>query len=303
MLRSSRSRLCFSLLAVALALCERASVLRADERLPATTEAELIERFDQQHAARGSSQAGETDFLSADAAAFDQWNPLTDDEPCLDCDLGWGRPMDRLRQWGFRHSSTHGRHVGRGLPLERSSWMNRPLHIDWFAGPLLSDQLVSNQVGQANDVLAGLRVGWDIDYYWGLDWRFGWSSPLLEQYITTDQIEGSYFVSDVDLVYYPWGDSKIRPYLLVGMGLTQLETVRPTGLTEDVTLLSTPFGGGVRFLQTPWLSWRLEILDNLAWGNDGVGTLNNFSFTAGMEFRLGGRPNSYWPWRSSRRSW
>ncbi|MAT70934.1 MAG: hypothetical protein CMJ58_15590 [Planctomycetaceae bacterium] len=295
------------LLAVTVAAVHLSSgAARAEEFAPAASADELMARFDgQPTSADPLAESGSTNLLDPAAASFDGWQPiLGNDSECLDWDASGWRPMDRVRQFGFRHSSTHGRHVGRGLPLERSSWLNRPLHVDWFAGPLLSDQLVAGTVGQSNDVLAGLRLGWDFDYYWGLDWRFGWSSPLLDQNVTSDQIEGSYFVSDIDIVYYPWGDSKVRPYLLAGMGLAQVETLRPaTGQTEDVTLLGMPFGGGIRFLQTPWLSWRLEILDNLAWGNDGVRTLNNFSFTAGMEIRLGAKSNSYWPWRSSRRSW
>ena len=279
----------------------------ADEKVPAATADELVARFDGSALGpRDVAPVGPDDgeFLSRDSANFDAWQPLVDDnEQCADWDADFIRPMDRLRHWGFRHSSTHGRHVGRGLPLERTSWMNRPFHIDWFSGPLLSDQLVPNQVGQNNDVFAGLRVGWDIDYYWGLEGRFGWSSPLLDQNITSDQIEGNYFVSDFDVVYYPWGDSKVRPYFLAGMGLAQVETLNPNGQTQDVTLLGMPFGMGIRFLQTPWLAWRLEMLDNLAWGNDGVQTMNSFSFTAGMEIRLGARRGSYWPWRSSRRTW
>jgi hypothetical protein len=51
------------------------------------------------------------------------------------------------------------------------------------------------------------------------------------------------------------------------------------------------------------LAWRLEILDNIAWGDNGLATMHNFSFTLGMELRLGARPNSYWPWRSARTVW
>jgi hypothetical protein len=91
--------------------------------------------------------------------------------------------------------------------------------------------------------------------------------------------------------------------MLLGLGLTEVGTVRPSGLGQEVTLLSMPIGIGVQFPQTRWLAWRLEVIDNLAFGNDGVDTMNNFAFTAGMEVRLGARPQSYWPWRSSRNIW
>ncbi|MDC0934863.1 outer membrane beta-barrel protein [Pirellulales bacterium] len=228
-----------------------------------------------------------------------------------DCDCDYchqeplWRPFDFLRDWGFRHSSTHGRHVGLGLPMDRTSWQSRPYHVDWFLGPLLGDNLAANgDVAQANVMFGGLRIGWDIDYYWGLQWRFGWAHPELD---TAESINnsapGSYFISDIGVVYYPWGDSTVRPYVMLGLGVNEVESLRPDGTGLSATLLAMPFGAGVEFPQTPWLAWRLEILDNLAFGANGVDTLNSFSFTVGMDLRLGARPRSYWPWRSSRKVW
>lgn len=241
-----------------------------------------------------------------DAAAFDSWESITVEngqekvfwnDPRL-------TPFDWVRHIGFRHSSTHGRHIGRGLPLEKSSWKNRPYHVDWFSGPLLGDDLIDNRVSQDNELFGGFRIGWDFDYYWGLEARFGWSNPNV-QFIEPQPVanNGSYFVSDIDFVYYPWGDSKIRPYMLLGAGMARIDFVDSADVNFNTTLFTTPFGGGMQFRQTPWLIWRFEILDNLSYGADGVDTMHNISLTAGMELRLGARPSSYWPWRSSRSIW
>lgn len=245
-------------------------------------------------------------------AAFDTWDQVVDPD---DRYVMEGqhfaiespnelKPFDWVRHMGFRHSSTHGRHVGRGLPLEGSSWMNRPYHIDWFSGPLLGDDLVDNQVAQDNELFGGLRVGIDIDYYWGLEARFGWANPNV-QFTEPQPVadNGSYFVSDVDLVYYPWGDSKVRPYMLLGAGLARIDFVDSANVNFNTTLFTMPFGGGIQFRQTPSLIWRFEVLDNLSYGADGVDTMHNVSLTAGMEIRLGARPKSYWPWRSGRHFW
>ncbi|MBX3432223.1 MAG: hypothetical protein KF847_02630 [Pirellulales bacterium] len=308
-LRCARQAASCGLVAAFLATLGLSARCDAADYRPAASQEELLERFESGSPERTlSDSAGansRSSLLSGEAAKFDQWQPiLGEDESSLHWDETIWRPMDRIRHWGFRHSSTHGRHVGRGLPLERSSWMNRPFHVDWFAGPMLGSEL-SPGVKQSSDILAGLRVGWDFDYYWGLDWRIGWASPRLSQLEDSgNQIEGSYMVSDVSVVYYPWGDSKVRPYLTLGMGVVQLESYRlDTSLTEDVTLLGMPFGAGIRFLQTPWLSWRLEMMQNLAFGGSGVNTIDNVSFNAGMEWRLGAKPNSYWPWRTSRTMW
>lgn len=261
---------------------------------------------------RNDAQAERARIQDPSAADFDAWEPIVprddskdsiepfcDEEPAKP-DL---RPFDWLRHWGFHHSSTEGPFLDRGLPMEHTSWLNRPYHLDWFAGPLLSDGPVSGRVEQSNDILLGLRAGWDFDYYWGLEWRFGWSDPTLMADTTEEELSGRYFVSDIDFVYYPWGDTKVRPYMQWGLGLTQIGSVREDGMGQEATLLSMPLGVGVQFPLTHWLGARLEIVDNLAFGADGVDTMNNFAFTAGMEFRLGARPNSYWPWRSSRTIW
>ncbi len=251
----------------------------------------------------GDAGPNDAEFLDPDSAQFDtEWpsdtTSLYGEEGAEDV-----RPFDRMRKWGFRHSSTEGRFIDKSVPLAYSSWLNRPYHIDWFVGPLLSDNPVSGRVNQSNDVFGGIRAGWDFDYYWGIEWRFGWAAPDVFVDGVSDTLEGDYFVSDISFVYYPWGDTKVRPYFQWGLGVTQLDLLHEDGQPQQATLLGMPFGVGVQFSQNRWLAWRLEIVDNLAFGGDGVDTLNNFVFAAGMEMRLGARPNSYWPWRSSRTIW
>lgn len=252
-----------------------------------------------------SGERDDCEDCDRNAAEFDSWESVAPyegeevywDDPAL-------KPFDWVRHMGFRHSSTHGRHIGRGLPMEGTSWKNRPYHVDWFSGPLLGGDLIKNRVAQDNELFGGLRVGWDFDYYWGLEARFGWANPNV-QFNEPQPVanNGSYFVSDIDFVYYPWGDSKIRPYMLFGAGMARIDFVDDANVNFNTTLFTLPFGGGVQFRQSPWLIWRLEVLDNLSLGADGVDTMHNISLTAGMEFRFGSRPASYWPWRSSRKIW
>ena len=250
---------------------------------------------------------GSSEIFSPDAAKFDKWEPLVEREPLADNLAKWSDPsvktVDWLRHFGLRHSSSDGRYIGRGVPLEGSSWLNRPFHADWFMGILLGDDMTQT-VNLENEVFAGVRIGYDFDYYWGLGWRFGWSNPDIEVEHDSDaDANGSYFISDINLKYYPWGDAKVRPYWLMGMGLARIEYTNLSDVSENATLATMPLGVGVEFPQFPWLAWRLEVLDNLAFGANGVETLNNFSLTAGMEWRFGAKPNSYWPWRASRKIW
>jgi hypothetical protein len=245
------------------------------------------------------------EFTDPEAAAFDDWETLVEPESQMHWEHRDLKPIDWLRHFGFRHSSSHGRHVGKGLPLEGTSILNRPFHVDWFLGPLLGDELVSNLVSQENVIFKGLRLGWDFDYYWGIEWRLGWADPKADFTMTEESGFGklTYVVSDIDVIYYPWGDSKFRPYFLSGLGAAQLNFSDENGINYNAALATIPFGGGVQFRQASWLMWRFEVLDNMSFGNDSIATLHNVSLTAGMELRLGARPRSYWPWRSSRKIW
>ncbi|MCA9232343.1 MAG: hypothetical protein KDA57_16970 [Planctomycetales bacterium] len=249
------------------------------------------------------------DVCSPEAAQFDQWQTLVDEDSRMYWDAdplqrGGRKPFDWVSHFGFRHSSTHGRHVGRGIPLEGTSVRNRPFHVDWFVGPLIGDSLIDSRVTQQNVLMGGARIGWDFDYYWGIEWRYARADPGV-QYATPLNEPGDmrYSLSDIDLIYYPWGDSKVRPYGLLGIGAAQIDFLDDAGVTHDATLATMPMGVGVQFHQWPWLMWRMEVLDNLSFGDNGLSTLHNVSITAGMEIRLGARPASYWPWRSSRKIW
>lgn len=247
------------------------------------------------------------EVCTPEAANFGEWESLVDEEsamqwaPSIPEFESW-RPFDSVRALGFRHSSTHGRHRDRGNPLQGTSWLNRPYHVDWFVGPLLGDELIRGRVNQENVLLGGLRIGWDFDYYWGMEWRYGRADPNAQ--FATPQAqpnEVSYSVSDISLIYYPWGDSKVRPYCLLGLGAAQIDFLDDTGINRNSTLLTTPLGIGIQFQQWSWMLWRLEILDNISYGDGSIATMHNVSFTAGMEIRLGARPSSYWPWRASRK--
>jgi hypothetical protein len=245
----------------------------------------------------------ETDLLDPHAADFPEYKPIVEEGQSIYGDEPDLRPFDWMRHWGFHHSSTEGRFLDKNVPLPYSSWLNRPYHFDWFIGPLLSDSPDHGRVKQSNGTYGGIRLGWDFDYYWGIEWRYGWADPMVFADTTNDGISGRYMVSDVDLIYYPWGDTRVRPYFLLGMGLSRVGSIRLDGTDQEATLLGMPFGMGLQFMQTHWLAWRLEVTDNLAFGSEGFDTMNNIVLTAGMNIRLGAKPNSYWPWRSSRNIW
>jgi hypothetical protein len=44
-------------------------------------------------------------------------------------------------------------------------------------------------------------------------------------------------------------------------------------------------------------------MNNLGIGMNDTGTLNNLTFTTGLEWRFGGRPSGYWAWAGRGGAW
>lgn len=205
----------------------------------------------------------------------------------------------------FRKTIDYPRHIGRGKPFTGTSWLNRPYHAGWFMGTMWGDRLISGQLDHNNDFFAGYRLGWDFDHYWGTETRLAFSELNVKDLPTGMRISGTdhVFLADVNLLYYPWGDSRWRPYLLAGLGFGNFHFPDVTGAHHNATLLAMPIGLGVKYQYRRWLAARLELLDNIAFANDGLETMHNVSLTLGVEVRWGVHPRSYWPWHPSRHIW
>jgi opacity protein-like surface antigen len=219
------------------------------------------------------------------------------DEMCDDCEafepFGW-----------LRSSANSPRAIGKGLPLVGTSWCNRPYSIGLFAGVMKGDELIDDRVRQDSDALAGFRLGWDFDYYWGLETRLGWAAlGVQDDRVPPSPRHDQIFLWDLSLLYYPWGDSRCRPYVGAGLGIASFEFYDDEDVFRTNTLLGLPVGGGVKFQLSPALAVRAEALDNIAFGNSGLDTMHNVSFTLGLELRFGGTRPSYYPWQPARHIW
>lgn len=213
------------------------------------------------------------------------------------------------RHWLFqhldlRHSSTHGRAMGPGEPLRGTSWMNRPVSLSLDGGALFMASRPADNVRVNNDLFGAIGAGWDFDHYWGAQLRVGWATPDLVNTLHTDMAShDNLFITDLSLLYYPWGDSKLRPYYRFGVGLTSLKYVNDNALTINSSMYTLPLGVGLKYLIHPKLAWRLELMDNIAFGQNETDTLNNFTLTTGFEWKLGGPPSSYWAWEPRGGAW
>ena len=211
---------------------------------------------------------------------------------------------NRFRLFGRRgpRYRFHGRHRGHGEPLVRESWLYRPFSAGWMMGLVEGGQPTSDwRAGQQQGFQGTVLLGWDHNYYFGGEMRFSF-----------DSMNATMFAWDLDLLYYPWGDSRWRPYLMAGAGAGKLrlrEGFSPSydsGLSShyNETLFVMPFAVGVKYLCNEWFALRSEIGSSIVFGegND-LKTMANFTFLGGIELRFGGHRKSYWPWNPGRHYW
>lgn len=197
-----------------------------------------------------------------------------------------------------------GRHRGLGDPLEGTSWLNRPWHIGWMVGTIFADDLISGQQRQSDELVGGYRLGWDFDHYWGTEARFMFANPGLtdatdDTFVSTAQ--NHYF--DASLLYYPWGDSRWRPFASLGVGWASFRYTPADGNRIDKALLELPYGVGVKYYHRNWLALRLSATDQWTIGQGSLNTMHNVAVTADVEVHFGGRRRSYFPYNSSIHLW
>ncbi len=221
--------------------------------------------------------------------------------PQPQCDDGefaadrWSEPPTTNGLPGLRTSVSHPRAIGLGEPLQGTSWLNRPYQFSLETGLLAMANDVGGGTGKGNDLLIAAQLGWDFDHYWGTQVRVAFSSPSFD-YETPPVTDASNDVAiyDASLLYYPWGDSRVRPYWRAGLGLTDIDYVDAAGTPASESLVTVPLAVGLKYQKERWMAIRFEAADNIAFGQGDANTLNNFTFTFGAEWRFGGRAAPGW---------
>lgn len=227
------------------------------------------------------------------APATETWPPA----------LGDAAPSDLAASplpepWFGFGAAPPGRHRGRGQPLERTSWRNRPVSVGAFLGGIGNAPLIEDRVEQSDSVFGGVRLGYDWNHYWGSELRYGYTEADLFTPAGT-AIEGTthnWFL-DVNAQWYFWGDSRWRPYVAVGAGIATFDYADETGQAIDETTFQVPYGGGVKYLFDRSFALRLDVTDNWAFGSDRTSPMHNVSYTLGLEWRFGGSTSKrYFPY-------
>jgi hypothetical protein len=168
----------------------------------------------------------------------------------------------------------------------------------WITRPPQED------ITRDKDVLGSFVIGWDWDYYWGTEIEFSYATPELFNTRNPDANPSDrLFNGTINAYYYPWGDSKLRPYWRFGIGYTEVDYPLPDGPRYDETVLTMPYGIGVKYPFHRWWAGRVEIVDYWSIAHSGVDTMHNVALTFGLEWRFGVRPKSYFPWHPSWQIW
>ncbi len=270
------------------------------------------------------------------------WGEPQASDHCPECGVSYSEPVADMvycepdcdacdGEFGLRHRlrallSRPGRHGGMGRPLHRESWLYRPLSAGWYAGPVLGSPLIGDWIGLESGFLGGYRFGWDQTYHWGGEMRFAVGAvalydsdqakaaqqaadaalglPANDPYLQRfeQRRDANLFQWDLDVLYYPWGDTQWRPYLMMGLGAARIAFTDRLSVRRDDTLLAMPLGLGLKYRCNDWLVLRLECADNMAFGS-GYRAVHHLALNGGVEVRFGGARKAYWPWNPGRYYW
>lgn len=181
-------------------------------------------------------------------------------------------------------------------PMQGTSWLNRPLHVDWFVGALVGDG-ITRDLDLDTAFLGGYRVGKDVSSHWGYETRLMFAAPdITGPGGTSIGSTADVIIGDVSGVYYPWGDTTARPYLTTGLGLAHFDFRDANNVGRSANVLAIPIGAGMKWRYNNWTLLRFELLDNISFSGSGVRSMHNVTLTGGVEIRFGGYRTGYWPW-------
>ncbi len=221
------------------------------------------------------------------------------------------------------------RYRGPGEPLVQESWQFRPLSVGTFFGFLQGGALVRGWTYEEQGTIAGLTLGWDFHHYFGAEMRVGFGRVVVGDTMeailaqqTSDDTAGlspydparrrfdvsrydDLIICEINALYYPWGDSRWRPYAMIGMGVTSIDFIDRSEIVYHGAYFTLPIGVGVKYLNGDWLAFRLELADQIMFGGGSpIETVNRLCVTAGVELRFGGsNRRAYWPWNPGRNYW
>jgi hypothetical protein len=145
------------------------------------------------------------------------------------------------------------------------------------------DRLTS-QLDQQSDWLYGFRLGNDFAPHWGWEARSAFFSPELS--FADDPLRSgiahNWFL-DLNVLHYPWGDTRLRPFWSIGLGAAQFKFTDELGIPNSEWVVDMPLSIGLKYHWTRWLALRGELTDTIIFGHEQIHGMHNLSFTVGAE--------------------
>jgi hypothetical protein len=243
-----------------------------------------------------------------EAQAFDENGDLMDTAP------PGAMLFDGVRHW-FANTPFFGhgvddvrdprRHWGVGVPLEGTSWRNRPWHFGMFVGMVDGGEVADGAVLQDSGLFWGVRLGNDFDHYWGWELRAGMAHVDLNRTDTGAPLaqDGRNTYYDLNLLYYPLGDTRWRPYISLGIGASTHGFADLQGNSFDETTAAVPIALGVKYFVRPGYTLRADFTNNISFGTGNAAGTDNVSLSIGFDLHFGGRRKVYYPYDSSVQVW
>ncbi|MBS0208438.1 MAG: porin family protein [Planctomycetes bacterium] len=207
----------------------------------------------------------------------------------------------RLDELGVFGPPPQGRYRPWGTPLQHTSWQSRKFSFAFMGGEFFPGNPMGSRITGQPGYIGSFRFGWDFEHYWGLEVRLGTASTGLRDSVSTNPpSDMKMFLADMNLMYYPWGDTRWRPYATAGLGLATV-AYGSDAANVNATAGAMPFGFGVKYRHNERWILRAEFLDHYTFQSSfGANQMNNLTLTAGIEYRLGiASRRSYWPWNPS----
>lgn len=144
------------------------------------------------------------------------------------------------------------------------SWLFFPVSVTKFTGPLFTQEPVHEKDNNGQGTVAGVRLGWDVAPRLGVESRLMFARQALRNTAIVGSLSHENFIFwDADLLVYPWGDRPWRPFLLAGLGLSNVQYIDNASVYWNQTLLAVPLGAGLQYRFNNRAALRLDVTDNM----------------------------------------
>jgi hypothetical protein len=194
-----------------------------------------------------------------------------------------------------------------------SSWFRYPFYFEKFTSVIRTDEPIHNQIHNGRGNLFGARLGWDFAPRWGIEARLGYlRSTMKDAAHPLPPPHENFLFCDTTALFYLTGDTRWRPFVEVGFGLVQVGFIDDQSVRWNQTLLTAPFGTGLKFRISDHNALRFEVLDNMVFGNGHGGNsrpTHDLAVSFAFERRFGKPHPSYFPqndcgyWTRCRQWW